>query len=361
MESFGKLLQSTRESKDIDIETVVQETTISRNHIEAMESERLESFPGETYLVGFLKNYSEYLGLNSAQVLALYRAKKIQESPVPTALLQKHYPPFLKPLIISLAAVVLIAAGVVVWLVFFSRSDDDVNSRTVLSQESTSQRHELSSIPLQRRVYQGDVIAVPTPGGFIDVIVSSTQGELQLITPAGTQILELSEERELDLDGQGGAEVIVYLSDISRTEAERGAEVRLLLKDLSFAATAETDLSSIPDSESVANQQFIILEDNRAYPFTINVTFRSACIMRYRTDSNEPVEDYFVSGDLLTMQASNGIRLWMSNLNAVKMQVLAGGRTYDLEVGKAGRVAVEDIKWIRDSDGTYKLAVISVD
>ena len=64
MESFGKLLQSTRESKQIDIEKVALETTISRNHIIAMENEQIDSFPGEPYLVGFIKNYAEYLGLN---------------------------------------------------------------------------------------------------------------------------------------------------------------------------------------------------------------------------------------------------------------------------------------------------------
>ena len=64
---------------------------------------------------------------------------------------------------------------------------------------------------------------------------------------------------------------------------------------------------------------------------------------------------------MLTMQANNGTRLWVSNLNALKVQVLAGGNSFDLEVGKAGRVEVQDIKWIRDSDGTYKLAVINVD
>ncbi len=361
MESFGKLLQTTRESKNIDIDTASLETTISRNHIEAMENERIDNFPGETYLMGFLKNYSEYLGLNSAQILALYRAKKIQESPPPRALLQKQYPRFLKPLIITLSVLMVAIIGVLTWLIFFSEDENDITGRTVLSSESTSQKHELTNQPLQKRVYQGDVISVPSSGGFIDVIVSNTLNELHLITPAGTQMLELSEERELDLDGQDGAEIIMYLSDISRTEASRGAEVRVLLKDPTLANVGETDLSSIPASEEVANQQFIILEDNRAYPFTINTTFRSACILRYRTDNNEPVEDYFVSGDILTTQSNNGTRIWVSNLNAIKMQVLAGGRSFDLEVGKAGKVSVQDIKWIRDSDGTYKLAVINVD
>ncbi|MBO5137620.1 MAG: helix-turn-helix domain-containing protein [Spirochaetaceae bacterium] len=361
MESFGNLLKTTREQKGIDIETAAMETSISKNHIEAMESESIDDFPGETYLIGFLRNYSTYLDLNVNQILALYRAKKIQESPPPKALLQRNYPGFLKPLIISLSVFFIVAVGFFVYYMVYVRNKQDDGSRAVLSAESSVQRYELTDQALTRRLYEGDIVSVPTTGGFIDVIVSKTLENLQLITPAGTQFLELSEERELDLDGQDGAEIIVYVSDISRTDSTRGAEVRVVLKDPALATIEDTDLSTIPEASEVSNQQFVILQDNRAYPFTINVTFRSACVFRYRTDNNDPIEDYFIAGDILTMQASNGIRMWVSNINAVKLQVLADSRTYDLEVGKAGKVTVQDIKWIRDSDGVYKLAVIGVD
>ena len=61
------------------------------------------------------------------------------------------------------------------------------------------------------------------------------------------------------------------------------------------------------------------------------------------------------------MTANNGIRLWMSNSNTVKLSIIADSKNYDLELGKAGHVLVEDIKWIKDTDGRYKLAVIELD
>ncbi|MBR5866763.1 MAG: helix-turn-helix domain-containing protein, partial [Spirochaetaceae bacterium] len=160
MESFGKLLQSTRESKQIDIEKVALETTISRNHIIAMENEQIDSFPGEPYLVGFLKNYAEYLGLNPTQVLALYRAKKIQESPAPSALLQRQYPKYLKPLIVSGIILVVVILGLLSWLLFFSKDEEDLSSHTVLGPGTESHRYELTNQALQKRLYEGDVIAV---------------------------------------------------------------------------------------------------------------------------------------------------------------------------------------------------------
>ena len=51
----------------------------------------------------------------------------------------------------------------------------------------------------------------------------------------------------------------------------------------------------------------------------------------------------------------------MSNINAMKIQIIADTSTYDLEVGRAGQIKVEDIKWVRDNDGKYRLVVVELD
>ena len=61
------------------------------------------------------------------------------------------------------------------------------------------------------------------------------------------------------------------------------------------------------------------------------------------------------------MTANNGVRVWMSNGNTVKFTVIADTKNYDLEIGKAGQVLVQDIKWVRDSEGKYKLVVVELD
>ena len=61
------------------------------------------------------------------------------------------------------------------------------------------------------------------------------------------------------------------------------------------------------------------------------------------------------------MTANNGVRVWMSNGNTVKFTVVADTKNYDLEIGKAGQVLVEDIKWVRDSEGKYRLVVVELD
>ena len=83
MESFGAILRTTRESKGIDISKAERETSISKEYIVALETENVSIFPGEPYLIGFLRNYSDYLGLDSKHLISLYKGKMIQEAPIP--------------------------------------------------------------------------------------------------------------------------------------------------------------------------------------------------------------------------------------------------------------------------------------
>ena len=71
MESYGSLLKSAREEKGLDILAVERDTTITRQYIEAMEEEDTAVFPGEAYLIGFLHNYAEFLGLNADMIVSL--------------------------------------------------------------------------------------------------------------------------------------------------------------------------------------------------------------------------------------------------------------------------------------------------
>lgn len=84
-------------------------------------------------------------------------------------------------------------------------------------------------------------------------------------------------------------------------------------------------------------------------------------VFRHMVDRHDSVESYFTSGEVVSMTANNGIRLWMSNCNTIKFSIIADSKSYDLEIGKAGQVLVEDIKWIKDTDGKYKLVVIELD
>jgi cytoskeletal protein RodZ len=79
MESYGEILKKAREAKGIEFEIVVRETSITQEYLEALENEDCGVFPGEPYLVGFLKNYADYLEVDTNHILTLYHAKKFRK------------------------------------------------------------------------------------------------------------------------------------------------------------------------------------------------------------------------------------------------------------------------------------------
>ncbi|MBP3709832.1 MAG: helix-turn-helix domain-containing protein [Treponema sp.] len=364
MDSYGIILKRKREEKNLDLETVARETSITIEYIKGLEEEETGVFPGEPYMIGFLRNYAEYLGINPETVIALYRSKVIQEAPLPEGLLVKHKPRFFWPLVIGISCLGVAALSAVVLLIIKFKPLDKKNN-VVLTAGMAPQSYELGDRPLDGRFFRGDQILIPSENGKIVLRVSSTLSAFGLDTPVGTLYVDLAEEVELDVDGDAQNDIIVYVSDISSTDAARGAEVRILLRRqdndmLPIDGVVAADIISESEVQRT-HQPHIILEDNRAYPFTVNATFRGPCVFRSRVDRRQSEENYFTSGEIVTMTANNGLRVWMSNGNTVKFTVIADTRSFDLDMGKAGQVLVQDIRWVRDSEGRYRLVVVELD
>ena len=375
MESYGAILREKRESKDLSIEQVSREAAITVQYLNGLENEKDEIFPGEPYLVGFLKNYAEYLGLNSDDLIRLYHAKKIQEAPTPEALLKKQRPKFLIPLIVILSLFFVIALASYLYFGLFKVPQRLAEKKKVVQETVKIHQYVLTYEPQDLRLYKGDQLIIQSPDqGDTTLTINNTLEHLILQTPAGNQIFDLSDERVLDVNADGIPDISIYLSDISSSSEKYGAQLRVAIADPNAVAAEKTvvanDLTeSADDTElvasnpaaSTASNMKVIHEDNRSYPFTVEFSFRGPCYFRYRVDKNEKIERNFRTGETINVTPKNGLRLWMSNAYNVKLKVRAGNSAYDLEVGKAGQVAVEDIKWVRRRDGKYSIVVQEID
>ncbi|MCQ2610999.1 MAG: helix-turn-helix domain-containing protein [Treponema sp.] len=362
MESYGALLRNAREEKKLSIEAVERETTISKQYIEALENESTEIFHGEAYLVGFLRNYAEFLELDSHRLIHLYRNMMIQESPVPEGLIEKPRPRFLIPGIVggSIALVLIAVLSIYFSISYKNRIERERNY--AVSEKNQQKIYEISDKPMNERVYIGDQITFNAKDGAIVLTVASdTNSRLGLTTPVGVQYFELSETRELDLDGDAAVDIVVDVWEISSNDQSRGAEVYIVKKSDVPVQEVPANTITVAKTSSSVNYTHQILEDNRAYPFSIDAYFRNPCVFRYECDRKTSVENYYTTRDSITFQANNAIRLWMSNGNTVKLQVVADGIPHELEIEKAGECIVEDIKWIRSDDGRYRLVVVPLD
>ncbi len=72
MEEIAKTLKEARHRLGLTLEEAERSTRIRAHYLEALEQGDVQSIPSQVQTRGFLKNYSEYLGLDSAPILQRY-------------------------------------------------------------------------------------------------------------------------------------------------------------------------------------------------------------------------------------------------------------------------------------------------
>jgi len=73
MVTAGEVLKTKRESLGKTISQISQETKIQERFLEYIENDEYERFDSDVFVNGFIKIYSDNLGLDTERVLALYR------------------------------------------------------------------------------------------------------------------------------------------------------------------------------------------------------------------------------------------------------------------------------------------------
>ncbi len=71
--SIGHILQAQRETRQLDLAEVSKTLRIREDHLEAIEANQFDRLPGSAYVVGFVKTYAQFLGLDVDDILALYK------------------------------------------------------------------------------------------------------------------------------------------------------------------------------------------------------------------------------------------------------------------------------------------------
>ncbi len=73
MKTIGQVLQQARQKKGLEIEEVARVTRIRENFLKDLEDDNYLKLPNATVTKGFIKNYGEFLGLSSNNLLAIFR------------------------------------------------------------------------------------------------------------------------------------------------------------------------------------------------------------------------------------------------------------------------------------------------
>lgn len=89
METPGRLLKKTREEKGQTLEDFSGLLKIRHDYLAALEDEAYSFLPGDVFIKGYLRIYSNALGINADYVLDLYKkqvdaARSLEAPPVKT-------------------------------------------------------------------------------------------------------------------------------------------------------------------------------------------------------------------------------------------------------------------------------------
>jgi cytoskeletal protein RodZ len=368
---LGEKLRSARESKGYNFDFVGRETNIATRYLEAFEEENFSVFPGESYLIGFLRNYGEYLDLNVQELLSIYKAMKLQEQDIPVEQLLKS--PSKLPRILITAAIVLVILGATGGAAYFFTR---VSWKPAVPEAAVrpAVSYTLEGNFLERRFYQGDTVLIPLDGSQYKAELSHLGEAVTISLPDDQVILDLGQETSVDLDNNGTEDLRIGAVDFVRNDESMGALLRFEtinnfrnFEEIVSAEPADGEIPAapVPDQQTAGVAVPAIFMSSNAYPFTLHASFQGFCMFRWEIlreqNRQERNEQYFVRNDERNIQAQNGIRIWVSNAVAVKLEVIGGGRTVPLEIGGAGEVVVADIHWVRDEDGRYRLILVRLD
>ncbi len=92
LETVGQDLRAARQRRGDDLATVSKALKIRKDHLEALEEDRLDALPGRTYAVGFVRTYADYLGLDAVQCVERFKAEIAgrESGPTPVSGLPAH-------------------------------------------------------------------------------------------------------------------------------------------------------------------------------------------------------------------------------------------------------------------------------
>lgn len=351
MESIGEKLRKAREDKQVSLDQVARETNIAKRYLIALEEEDSSQFPGETYALGFLRNYAEYLGLNSAELITLYKNMRLQEQPVPLeALLEKKRS--LSPYIIGIVVGILVLGAGVGYYYLRIRTQPKEPAPVVQGVSRVEYRGQL----LEQLFIEGDEITFSEPIGTIKVQkIGST---VDLVGIFGKLSMKKGQESLVEVPGSNQI-VKVTCSEVKREGNLQRAVLRFELVEKATGSSAsatpkegvENVGTSIPvgttNEASRVQTSRVILEAATKGPFTLEIEFTGYSFFRYVLDGNEREEKYFRRGETFRVDVQREIYIGFSNAGSLRGRI----RGKEFEFGRPGQVGIGILKWVDPPGG----------
>jgi cytoskeleton protein RodZ len=370
MDQLGQTFKDARTQSGKTIEDAVRETKIAKKYLIAIENEDFDIFPGETYLIGFLRNYAQFLGLDADEMVIKYRDYKIQEQPAPIEQLIARPRTIRRNFLI--AFVILMVIGATLYIILGGRKkEEDVVKEKAKEEEIASIQEEKEAILFEeeevtRDFKKGDIVQITHKNKPYTVSVDAINEELNFSIGAIPFSISTDERVEIDFDKDGRKDLLI------RPNVMGEGVVNLTLKRLYKTELTDSEIAMSEESgetgikggppEVVIIKESDLISQELVAPKTgfqivsgyekgnIETYLRANAIayFSYTVDEEEKKGLILQPGDELELNAKEVLRITAANAKGVDIQI----NNIPVSLGEGGQIVAKVVRWYRDSENT---------
>lgn len=313
-ESVGALLKAERLKYGKSLGEVAHTLRISKQYLEIIEEGMKKDFPERVYILGFVRSYAVYLGLNADDITKRFKIELLgdyQQEPLVFLLPEAELSsPRGMILIVSAFVALLCIAG---WY-FYQHSNDISVAKEIPAELQKAIQDDLSPVPQKTHVSDG----AETP--------EQPDQALQAQGGVASAIDEDSGPAEED---EESTEHSLPEASLSSKETQNSEDVtgNTPLKTLNAPAQMEQSTPQLGVQPGATGQEVAAKETPSATPIaemamSVNLTFVEKCWVEVK-DSNQKiiVQKSFYPGDVYAVNAKSGRQLSVGNAGGVKISV----------------------------------------
>ena len=367
MESIGDRLKQAREAKKLTIKNVAIDTNMSPTYIEALEIEDFDKFPGETYIIGFLKTYSEYLKLDPDEMVMLYKGYKIGESATP---LEELTRPTKSQFVINALALyeryrnlvffggVALVSLLIIWGVWaMNRSDVSIDGSDSVSQikknyeeSQNSSIKNIKSLQLSNDkgftlVYKGEAVQFLVDNKevvFLLKEIGDNKVTVNFLNNDKDIVMEIDKQVPVTL-AECPREILLTLKGLTESRAKVMIDLGRDLKaemNAAAAATGNNDVKPLTEGDNTK----VIAQSNKSLKIIFEVKFIQKSFIEIYLDGARKQRGFMPAGSVERWEASEYIQMKIGNAGGIKSTI--NGKEFIF--GKPGQVANKIITWKKD-------------
>lgn len=367
MESIGDRLKQAREAKKLTIKTVALDTNMSPTYIEALEVEDFDKFPGETYIIGFLKTYSEYLKLDPEEMVMLYKGYKIGESATP---LEELTRPTKSQFVINILALydryrnlvffggVAFLSLLIIWGVWaMNRSDVSLDESDSVArikknyeESQNSSIKNIKSLQLSNDkgftlVYKGEAVQFLVENKevvFLLKEIGDNKVTVNFLNNDKDIVMEIDKQVPVTL-AECPREILLTLKGLTESRAKVMIDLGRDLKaemNAAAALTGNTDVKPLTEGDNTK----VIAQSNKSLKIVFEVKFIQKSFIEIYLDGNRKQRGFMPAGSVERWEASEYIQMKIGNAGGIKSTI--NGKEFVF--GKPGQVANKIITWKKD-------------